>query len=157
MGARARSPVEAAYFVAGERVVRKRRRLGAIRLRPEAGHGTCQQERQMEIQMPTRRLPGLLAAMTLGVTVLASAPCLAQDLEPRAYAASPAGAFFVVAGLSRSTGSVLTDPTLPVQNVDATIYGRAAGGRVHLRTVRQAGAGDRGRAAAAQRRQRRGG
>ena len=55
--------------------------------------------------------------------VLAAAPCPAQDLEPRAYAASPAGAFFVVAGLSQSTGEVLTDPTLPVQNIDATIYG----------------------------------
>jgi hypothetical protein len=49
-------------------------------------------------------------------------PGRAQDLEPRAYAASPEGAFFLVAGLGRSTGSVVTDTTLPVQNIDATIY-----------------------------------
>jgi hypothetical protein len=55
--------------------------------------------------------------------VLAATPCRAQDLEPRAYAASPVGAFFLVAGVSRSTGEVLTDPTLPVQNIDATVYG----------------------------------
>jgi hypothetical protein len=62
-----------------------------------------------------------LIAGGLALALLAAAPCLAQDLEPRAYAASPEGAFFVIAGLSRSTGGVLTDPTLPVQNVDATI------------------------------------
>ena len=62
-----------------------------------------------------------LHAGELALALLAAAPCRAQDLEPRAYAASPEGAFFVVAGLSRSTGGVLTDPTLPVQNVDATI------------------------------------
>ncbi|WP_110170785.1 transporter [Luteitalea pratensis] len=69
------------------------------------------------------RVVARLAAGTLAASVLAAAPCRAQDLEPRAYAASPAGAFFLVAGLSRSTGEVLTDPTLPVKNIDATIYG----------------------------------
>jgi hypothetical protein len=45
----------------------------------------------------------------------------AQDLEPKAYSASPVGAAFVVIALTRSTGSVLTDPTLPLTNVDAAI------------------------------------
>ncbi len=54
--------------------------------------------------------------------VVMASPAGAQDLEPRAYAASPVGAFFLVAGLSRSTGAVVTEPTLPVQNIDATIY-----------------------------------
>jgi hypothetical protein len=47
----------------------------------------------------------------------------AQDLEPKAYSASPVGAMFLVAGYSRSSGSVLTDPTLPLTDVDARING----------------------------------
>jgi hypothetical protein len=47
----------------------------------------------------------------------------AQDLEPKAYSASPAGAAFLVVGLVRSTGSVLTDPTLPVTDVEAKVNG----------------------------------
>ena len=62
-----------------------------------------------------------VAAGILAAVALAPAPCRAPDLEPRAYAASPEGAFFLVAGLSRSTGGVLTDPTLPVRNIDAGI------------------------------------
>jgi hypothetical protein len=45
----------------------------------------------------------------------------AQDLEPKAYSASPVGAAFLVAGLARSSGSVLTDPTLPLKDIDARI------------------------------------
>jgi hypothetical protein len=48
---------------------------------------------------------------------------LAQDLEPKAYSSSPAGAAFLVVGLGRSTGSVLTDPTLPLTDVEARING----------------------------------
>ncbi len=65
----------------------------------------------------------LRAVLILGL-LATSAPtdADAQDLEPRAYAAGPVGAFFLVAGVSRSTGSVVTDTTLPVQNVDASIW-----------------------------------
>jgi hypothetical protein len=45
----------------------------------------------------------------------------AQDLEPRAYSASPVGASFLVAGFGRSTGSVVFDPTLPFRDVDARV------------------------------------
>ncbi len=47
----------------------------------------------------------------------------AQDLEPKAYVASPVGAAFLIAGVSRSTGGVLTDPTLPLTDVNAKING----------------------------------
>jgi hypothetical protein len=46
-----------------------------------------------------------------------------QDLEPKAYSASPVGAAFLVLGWARSTGGVLTDPTLPLTDVDATVHG----------------------------------
>ena len=51
----------------------------------------------------------------------------AQDMEPRAYSASPVGANFLVVVASRSTGSVLVDPTLPVTDVHADINGFALG------------------------------
>ena len=58
------------------------------------------------------------------VVLLACAPAAqAQDLEPKAYSASPVGAAFLVVGIARSTGSVLTDPTLPVSDIDAKING----------------------------------
>jgi hypothetical protein len=41
----------------------------------------------------------------------------AQDLEPRAYSNSPIGLNFILAGYGYAKGSVLTDPSLPVENV----------------------------------------
>jgi hypothetical protein len=49
------------------------------------------------------------------------APLAAQDLEPRAYSASPTGANFAVFGFARSSGGVVTDPSLPITDVQATI------------------------------------
>ena len=41
----------------------------------------------------------------------------AQDLEPRAYSNSPVGTNFVILGYGYATGAVLTDPSLPIENV----------------------------------------
>lgn len=41
----------------------------------------------------------------------------AQDLEPRAYSNSPTGMNFAIAGYAYLKGSVLTDPSLPLENV----------------------------------------
>ena len=41
----------------------------------------------------------------------------AQDLEPRAYSNSPTGLNFVIVGYGYAKGSVLTDPSLPLDNV----------------------------------------
>jgi hypothetical protein len=63
-------------------------------------------------------------AVALLVFLLAIAgTARAQDLEPKAYSASPVGAAFLVVGLARSSGDVLTDPTLPLQDVAAKING----------------------------------
>ena len=45
----------------------------------------------------------------------------AQELEPRTYSASPIGTNFIDVGYTRLTGDVLTDPSLPISNVQATI------------------------------------
>lgn len=63
------------------------------------------------------------AVAALWLLLVALAPAAAQDMEPKAYSASPVGATFLVAGLSRSTGSVVFDPTLPIRDVDAGING----------------------------------
>ena len=41
----------------------------------------------------------------------------AQDLEPRAYSNSPTGTNFLILGYGYATGHVLTDPSLPIENV----------------------------------------
>jgi hypothetical protein len=53
--------------------------------------------------------------------LLANVPrsAAAQELEPRAYSASPVGVNFVVVGFTRSTGSVTFDPTIPITDVQA--------------------------------------
>ncbi len=58
---------------------------------------------------------------------LAASPAAAQDMEPKAYSASPVGTTFLVAAGSRSTGSVVFDPTLPIRDVEADINGIAVG------------------------------
>jgi hypothetical protein len=55
--------------------------------------------------------------------VLAATAVSAQDMEPRAYAASPVGANFLVTSYSWSTGDVVLDPTLPLADVDADVQG----------------------------------
>ncbi len=45
----------------------------------------------------------------------------AQALEPRLYAPAPIGIGFCGMAFSRSTGNVVTDPSLPIENVDATV------------------------------------
>lgn len=46
----------------------------------------------------------------------------AQQLEPRAYSPSPIGTSFLAVGFTRSSGGVTFDPTVPVTDVQATLY-----------------------------------
>jgi hypothetical protein len=55
----------------------------------------------------------IIALLFVGITT----HIRAQDLEPRAYSNSPIGLNFILAGFGHTTGSVLTDPALPVENV----------------------------------------
>ena len=51
----------------------------------------------------------------------------AQDLEPRAYSASPVGTSFAGVAFGRSSGDIAFDPTLPITNAKATLYSPALG------------------------------
>jgi hypothetical protein len=69
--------------------------------------------------MSVRFVAALIAALVVGTQAYA------QEMEPRAYSASPTGATFLGAALSRSAGSVVFDPTLPITDVEAGINGAA--------------------------------
>jgi len=63
---------------------------------------------------------GIPCAIVIGA-LLAAGPAFAQDLDPRAYAKVPINSTVAITGFAFSSGSVLTDPTLPVQNVHANV------------------------------------
>ena len=71
------------------------------------------------------RLLGLASGL-IWLTLIAT-PAVAQDLDPRAYAKAPIGLTVAIAGLSFSSGGVLTDPTLAVENVHADVLTPSVG------------------------------
>jgi hypothetical protein len=64
------------------------------------------------------------AALTVTVFACLIWEVRGQDLEPKAYINTPVGLNFLIAGYGYSTGSVVTDPSLPLQN-----------GHVHLQST----------------------
>src|SRR5262245_22668126 len=73
-------------------------------------------------------------AVVLALSVCwAASDCRAQEIEPRAYSPSPSGVNFLIAVAGHSEGGVLTDPSLPVTDIEAKIdalgfgYGRTFG------------------------------
>ena len=56
-----------------------------------------------------------------GALLLVAASASAQDLDPRAYAWAPVNGTFLVGGFSLSHGGVVTDPTLPVTDINANV------------------------------------
>jgi hypothetical protein len=78
----------------------------------------------LPVTMPcsTRRFAGLLA-----LSVCWASFACAQEIEPRSYSPSPTGVNFAVMAFGHSSGGVLTDPSLPVENINAEINALAAG------------------------------
>ncbi len=71
-----------------------------------------------------------LLATSLAVfflTLVVSPLTFGQELEPRAYASAPVGMHAFLAVYSRSEGSVIFDPTLPIEDVTAKINGTTVG------------------------------
>jgi hypothetical protein len=77
--------------------------------------------------MPHLKFAAAALALALAATAVAAA---AQELEPRAYSASPVGANFMLTGYGYSFGELIFDPSVPVTDVHANInsipvgYGR---------------------------------
>lgn len=76
-----------------------------------------------------------MLAVGAALLCVTSAP-RAQELEPRAYSPAPVGTNFVVAAYAYSSGGVLTDPSLPVNDVQAEIHNPSLG---YVRTFGLAG------------------
>jgi hypothetical protein len=76
----------------------------------------------------------------LGALVFATNATLqAQDLEPRAYSNSPIGLNFAVAGYAYAKGDVLTDPSLPLENVSNDSHVGVFGFATTFRAFSQSG------------------
>ena len=85
--------------------------LGIVRVNSRAGR-----------RRRAARRGGSLAIL-LALTLLSVAPAAAQELEPRAYSASPVGANFAGIAYQNSWGSLLFDPTVPITNSKASLNG----------------------------------
>ena len=70
----------------------------------------------------SRTLPVVLAVLCAWCV-----PSAAQEMEPRAYSPSPVGTTFFLATFAQSSGGILTDPSLPVDDVEATVDSIALG------------------------------
>jgi hypothetical protein len=66
-------------------------------------------------------------AAVLALACAWGAPAAAQEMEPRAYSPNPVGTTFLLATFARSTGGILTDPSLPVDDVEAEVDSVALG------------------------------
>lgn len=81
-------------------------------------------ERQNCMSGSNRRLCHVVTALVLA----AAAPVVgAQELEPRTYANLPVGLNFLLTGYAYSSGSVLVDPVVPLEDVQAEIHGAFIG------------------------------
>lgn len=61
------------------------------------------------------------AALLCLLSALMAARLQAQDLDPRAYARIPVNVTTLITGFAWSHGGIVTDPTLPLENLDATV------------------------------------
>jgi hypothetical protein len=69
---------------------------------------------------PAANATSLIAAAAI-VWLMAGARARGQDMEPRAYSATPLGTNFLGAGFTDTNGSVSLDPSLPIKGLEASI------------------------------------
>lgn len=71
-----------------------------------------------DVERVVRFLPSAVSMLCL---LLLAAPLSAQDLDPRAYARIPVNGTFLSVGFAAAHGGVVSDPTLPVTDINATV------------------------------------
>jgi hypothetical protein len=89
----------------------------------------------LKLKRIVSRVSAAISALVLG----ASATLHAQDLEPRAYSNSPIGLNFAIAGYAYASGDVLTDPSLPLENVSNDSHVGVFGFATTFRAFSQSG------------------
>ena len=75
----------------------------------------------------TRKRLGDVAALFCALGFLAFTNSVAQELEPRTYNNTPTGVNIVALAYAYSSGNVLLDPTLPVEDLDGKLNIGAVG------------------------------
>ncbi|BCS34053.1 hypothetical protein TBR22_A32820 [Luteitalea sp. TBR-22] len=82
----------------------------------------------MSVSTYVRTAPAMRsgACALLGL-LLCTPSARAQDLDPRAYARAPVDATFLVTGFSVSHGGVVSDASLPLTDIDATVVTPSVG------------------------------
>ena len=60
--------------------------------------------------------------LLLLIAFLMPTPASAQDMEPRAYSNAPVGMSFLILSYINSSGNVLFDSRLPVEDVQAEVH-----------------------------------
>lgn len=68
-----------------------------------------------------KSLNSIIVFAFLTLLCFALNPLKAQDLDPRAYVWMPVNGNFLSSGFALSTGGVLTDPSLPIENLKANV------------------------------------
>ena len=106
------------------------------RAREEPVHGTCTPhmappvnnqgppEGSGRMGRPSSTPPRWLVPLLVGALLAVMSPhARAQDLEPRAYANTPVGLNFLIAGYTYSRGGVATDPSVPLNDAAIQVHG----------------------------------
>lgn len=68
-----------------------------------------------------------LAGAVFVLAVFSATGIKAQDLEPRLYTNTPVGMNFVLLGYGYSQGTVLADPSVPLENASVKVHGPVLG------------------------------
>lgn len=78
----------------------------------------------MLLEQRTKRWFPVMAIQIISLILFVAlrAPIYAQDLEPRAYANTPVGLNFLIAGYAYSEGTVGTDPSVPITDTDVKLH-----------------------------------
>lgn len=83
------------------------------------------------------RRPVLRLTVSLAILAVGASPSVkAQELEPRTYANLPIGTSFLLTGYSYSTGSIVADPAVRLEDAEAQVHGAFIG---YLRALGVAG------------------
>ena len=82
---------------------------------------------KFELEKVTRCLPGGFSFAVLLVVLTCSISANAQELEPRTYNNTPTDINLFTVGYAHSSGNVLLDPALPIEDLDGKISVNHAG------------------------------
>jgi hypothetical protein len=89
---------------------------------------TCCGATRRDDALAPRIARAVVIAIGFSGLLLAAGSAASQDLEPRAYTAAPVGLSFLLVAAGHSTGAVLVDPSLPVEDVSARLNSLSVGG-----------------------------